>query len=172
MNYIQENFKDELATVQSHGISNSKVKGTPYVWIIFVFDNVTENDGSALCVKSKLYLTDKTLDNVLNKLANLKWFGKDFTELSPEDPNHVSLVGRKAKITGHVDQEGDKIYACVDWINDPESTYVGGDTPMPTNEISRLTQRLRGKIAAYRKNNPPPAWQENGEKKHEEEIPF
>lgn len=40
-----------------------------------------------------LTITDKSIDFVIDKLAAIGFDGRSFTELNPETPNHVSLVG-------------------------------------------------------------------------------
>lgn len=144
---IDQAFSNEPATVQEYGFSTSKEKGTPCLWIEFVFDNFKDDGGLDVTVRADLYITDNTIDYVLEKLGNLGWHGNDITELDPVSGT-FTLVGHKANITGHIEEYQGKQYPKVDFINDVN--YSPRPPAIEDNELSKLGAKLRGKIAAYR----------------------
>lgn len=149
MQRIDQPFTNELATISDHGLATSGNKGTPYVWVDFVFDEVTADDGGQLGVRAYLYLTDKNFPYVLEKLANIGWHGKSIDELDTET-NEKILVGRKARLTGDMEEYEGKMRPKVNFINDPDS---GSDKPIDKKELTTLAKKLDAKIAAYRQKN-------------------
>lgn len=144
---IDQPFSYEPAVVAEYGFSVSKEKGTPYIWIEFVFENFKGDNQEDVSVRADLYLTDASVDFSLEKLANLGWTGTDITELDPVSGT-FTLVGRKALITGDMEEYNGKRYPKVSFINDPNAPVKPAS--IPSGELSGLNAKLRGKIAAYR----------------------
>lgn len=144
---IDQAFSYEPATVHEYGFSVSKEKGTPYVWIEFIFDQLKGDAGEDITVRADLYLSDSAVEYSLEKLANLGWVGMDITELDTVSGT-FNLVGKKALISGDIEEYNGKRYPKVNFINDPNAPMRVPS--MEANELSVLNGKLRGKIAAYR----------------------
>ena len=147
---IDQDFKNELATVIDHGLALSSKKQTPYVWLEFQFNDLMGDDGQKPTARANLYLSEKALGYTLEKLSNLGWRGNEVSELNPLEPGAFNFKGRTASITGHLENYNGKSRPVVDFINDPDySPLQSADA----GTVSALDAKLRGKIAAFRAKN-------------------
>ena len=161
---IDEAVQNELATVRDWGFAFAKNKGTPYMWIDFVFDNIQGPKGEELDIRAFLYITDGTLEYFLAKLRNLGWKGTNFTELDKSAPGYYDLTGAKGALTVDIETWEGKPMAKVNYINDPNHTP---ESPMDSKALKTLNEKLKGKIAAFNAKNPAapaPAAKPNGAK--------
>lgn len=145
--YITQAFQNEPATVTDHGFTLSSEKNTPNKWIEFTFDKFLGDNDEPVIVRANLWITDNTIDFVLEKLAALGWHGKDICELDPHDPVAFDFMGKRARITGEIETYKGKPRAIVKFINDIDSEPM---KEMDKKDIKILNDRLRGKIAAFR----------------------
>ena len=147
---IEEAFKDESATVVSHGFSLSSEKKTPYVWLEFKFNNIQSENGEELTARAMLYLSDGSIEYTLKKLSVLGWNGQSVCELDPNEPEGFDFKGKVANITGKIEVYEGKSRPVVEYINDPNYS----PTPaIDSDSLKALDGKLRGKIAAFRAKN-------------------
>ena len=151
MHKIDEAVNEELAAVSDWGFSESSEKATPCLWIDFIFKSLLSDKGEKVFVRAFLYLTDATIPYVLKKLGNLGWHGKSIFELDKSSPDHYDLTNAEALLTVEMEPYNNKVRPVVKFINDPN--FIP-NKPMPRESLKLLDAKLKGKIAAYRTQNP------------------
>jgi len=88
-------------TVNGQAMSESSEKGTPCFVLSFVVNtyidaNGNEEDLDSVEQKERsiyLYITDKTIDFLLDDLEHLGFTGRSFSQLDPEKKDHQSFIG-------------------------------------------------------------------------------
>lgn len=139
-----------LATVRAHGLSES-TKGTPCVWVDFVFDAEKGPNGEEVSIKYFGYLTDKNMPYVLKALRALRWAGQSVMDLDGTVDN--SLVGQKAYLTTDMEEYNGKFTAKVKFINETE--FVA-NKPIPEQVKRKLAAQFDAQIAQFHSENPVP----------------
>lgn len=148
---IDSEVKFELATVTGQGFGYS-AKKTLFFRIDFKFENLRSEDGDIVTGSHKTYLnantTEKTFEILMKNLEILGWTGNDLDDLNPESPMFYNLTGAKCLLTTEMEVHEGKSYAKIKYIN-PVKDY----TPADSQAVRAETDRLKGKIAAYRARN-------------------
>lgn len=103
-------------TIVNQGFGNSKQKGTPYFYLtVKPMERVISSESIEPCVESYerdiiLYLTDKTISNVIPKLRALGWEGSDWSELDPMTGDYHSFAHQGVTASCEIEQVDDKMY--------------------------------------------------------------
>ena len=105
-----------VVQVVDQGFGNSKQKLTPYFCLtVRPIARVISADEQEI-VRDQyeryimLYLTDKTVENVIARLRRLGWDGMSFSHLDPENEEYHSFRGAEVLATCEHEQSGDKTY--------------------------------------------------------------
>src|SRR5688500_5972121 len=105
-----------VVQVVDQGFGNSKQKLTPYFCLTVrpVARIITADEHAAISDSYEryimLYLTDKTVDNVIARLRRLGWNGTSFSQLDPSNEKYHSFEGLEIMATCEHEQMGDKTY--------------------------------------------------------------
>ena len=91
--------------IRDQGFDVSKEKKTPCFWLPFV--PITSQGDGEYRRMVHLWLTDKTIDNVVARLRLLGWEGTSFKDL---EPGGFSLKGKSVRLRCDHEQHDDKIY--------------------------------------------------------------
>jgi len=138
-----------LAAVTAHVFKESKEKGTPSINITFeTSENVETKEPIIKKVYADLWLSEKAQDRSLETLIKtLGWNGDDLNELNGGDV----LAGKEAWLVLEEEEYEGKPYTKVKWIN-----KIGGKMSKPLDEAKAksLSDKLKGKVLAYKQNNP------------------
>lgn len=166
----------QKAKAKQWGFGESPEKKTPYLWIEYLFLDITGENGEELTVIDRMYLTEKNFEYVLRDLQTLGWYGKNIFDLEPGYPDSYDLSQKVVLVSTEVEKytnsNGDeKQKAKVTWVNDPD--YVG-ESKIDAKEIKKLNEKLRGKLMAYRQKNGDKPAPVAAKKKDEDdaEMPF
>lgn len=104
---------DYKARIVRQGFAESKNKNTPFFYLEI---EPTESTGAnALPEKIyrrtiDLYVTDKTIERVVETLRELGWNGTKLAELEPGSPNHFSLVDQEIDVYCKIEEGYDRFY--------------------------------------------------------------
>jgi hypothetical protein len=105
-----------VVQVVDQGFGNSKQKLTPYFCLTIrpIARVITADEHEALPDSYEryimLYLTDKTVDNVIARLRRLGFAGASFSQLDPANDKYHSFEGIEIMATCEHEQIGDKTY--------------------------------------------------------------
>ena len=95
--------------VIAQGFDVSKEKKTPCFWLRFVPESYDARELTESYEREiRLWLTDGTIDRVVEQLRNLGWQGSDFAELEPDGGHSFEDLVIKVRCTHQ--QEDDKVY--------------------------------------------------------------
>ena len=91
--------------IRSQGFELSKEKKTPCFWLSFM--PITSEGDGAYSRTVQLWLTDKTIDNVVARLRTLGWEGTSFKDL---EPGGFTFIGKTVWLRCDHEQHDDRIY--------------------------------------------------------------
>ena len=131
--YDEGNYQ---CTITSQGFASSKAKGTPYFFVRFrTGDNMYERE-------CQCWLTEKTVDKLVNWLTNLGIAAEKWSDLDPCEGGQISLVGMTVELQcQHEDsQDGSKVYEKWELPYDP---FAKAQPPMEAKQVRDL-DRLFG----------------------------
>ena len=144
-------LNNELAKVKDWGFSFSSKKGTPLMWVIFVFLEITGDEGEELDIQKDFYLTDETFEYVMRDLETLGWKGKSLEELDKTSPGYFDLSQcHPVRVTTIMEEWDGKQRAKVHFINPKD---YAPNKPMEQKQVKDISAKLKAKIAAYRQKN-------------------
>lgn len=153
---------NQRAKAVDWGFAESTQKQTPYLWIEFLFLDISGDHDEEVTIIKEFYLTDNTMDYVLRDLASMGWKGRSIFELDKQDRTAFDLGKKEILLTTEMQEFKGKMYAKVKFINDPD---FNGSKPIEHDGIKSLDAKLKAKILAYRTK----AGQINPE---DEKLPF
>lgn len=165
--------------VLNQGFSESKTKGTPFFFL--ECEPVAQLEGdNAYQVENtyprtiSLYITDKTADNVADKLKALGWVGGRWGSLDPNKPSFHSFIGTEIEaVCKHepgINGDG-KLYEKWDlpWGGDYEPTI---SNPTIASKLDSLFGKAAKPSPAAKKPAAKPATAGVHSNGTEDEIPF
>lgn len=131
------------ATIAGQGFTISK-NGTNGFWLRCQLHDVSDNNGDAVERTIYWYLTDATIDFVIEKLGRLGFVPESFTELDPLHPNYHAYAGQQVELYCRHEVYDGKAREKWDFSN-PE--FAGPKSLEPT-EIRKLDALFGRKLKA------------------------
>lgn len=147
--------------VTSQGFNKSKEKGTPFFFLaikpyeIFVTEEECEPVDGNYERKIDLYITDKTIENVVGKLRAMGWTGDDFRDLEPANPDGHSFVGKEIVVHCKHEQVGDKVYDKWELPGTGGGPDIDNDPNVSRTLNAMFGKALKGNGNAPKKAKPP-----------------
>ena len=140
-----------LATITDHVLKEIGEKNTPAVNFTFeTIENVQTKEPEVKTVYCPLWLTDnkKAWEITMDTLTKvIGWNGDDLSDLNGTG----DFVGKEVWLVLDEEEYNGKIQTKVKFIN-----RVGGQTqkPFDPEKAKSLSEKLKGKVLAYRQNSP------------------
>lgn len=161
------------ATVTAQGFSESKEKKTPFFFLeVAPFEALGANvlPDKIYRREIKRYVTDKTINRLIEDLRGIGWNGTKLSDLDPNNPNHHSFIDQEIEVDCEHDGEYDRFDLAYEPSHQVESTPG----------IASKLDKLYGKAlvaAAPAKKAPPKAAQPKAAETvpaddADDEIPF
>ena len=144
---IKQAVSNQRAKAVDWGFAESTQKQTPYLWIEFLFLDITGDHEEPVTIIKEFYLTDNTMDFVLKDLTTMGWVGRSIFELDKRDRTAFDLGKKEVLLTTEMQEFKGKMYAKVKFINDPD---FNGSKPIGHGDVGKLDAKLKAKILAYR----------------------
>jgi hypothetical protein len=142
------------ATVTAQGFSESKEKKTPYLFLeVAPFEAL---GASVLPEKIyrreiKRYVTEKTINRLIEDLRGIGWNGTKLSELDPSNPSHHSFIDQEIEVDCDHDGEFDRFDLAYEPSTQAESM------PGIASKLDKLYGKALVAAAPAKKATPKPA---------------
>ena len=138
--------------IVAQGFTNSSTKGTPGFYLDF------QPEGGEYIRKITLWITEKTVDKLVDWLGSQGVTVDKWSDLDPESGDHTSLVGTTSKFECKHErsQDGSKVYE--KW----DIPFVGGlmpVKPMEKSAVRALDRAFSSALKSLKKTNGKPVQQ-------------
>ena len=145
------------ARIVTQGFGESQEKKTPFFYLAVVPLAQVVADSEYPCAAEYerqivRYLTDKTIDWLLDDLVSLGWSGNSFAELNPDSTNYHSFRDQEVVALCEHEENNDKTYER--WSLWREAKTVA---PLPPTAIQKLDSLFGRELKARQKAAPAPA---------------
>jgi hypothetical protein len=158
MKYIDEagTFTAVVARPKLGWFDVSEKKGTPYLRLpLTVIDEECNGDQAGRYIIAEFYLTDKTLERVVDTFRNAFGVTSDFLQKLQSGDDDI-IVGAECSIVVELESYNGKEYAKVKWLNN-----INGATKVSSDELTNLIATLSKKAVALNKEKQAQAQAEN-----------